>query len=663
MAEIFISYDKDDSEHAAQAAEALAKNGWDVWWDVQLRVGSKFREAIATELRVTRCVLVLWSRHSLHSDYVIDEADEGRKRKILVQAIVERDVTPPHGFGQYEYADLSGWKGDVKAPEFTKLLRGFSHLVPPRDPTAAGSILETRNPEAILETQPKAVRASSRDRPPTEPLKDRKAPAFQRPVRPAALAEIKRAQPSRNEMLERDRAQAALQNAPQSRRTKERASSLPAATTTVAETSSSIPEPKTESAGAPGQRPLTGGEIFGGLVGLVVIVGMVVGLWYGSRYVWQRVVGSSTNPPARASVSARDTGFSGRPVKPQPEPLRATAGQWTGSGPIRSISLEALRTFTSPVANDQVNGIAFSPDGKLLASAWEQVLTKPGQRLVNFAGNGSVRLWDIATGELVGTLQSSGDRKNDNPKGVSFSPDGHSLAVSFMTLGEPTPPVQLWDVDAQRLSASFPVNDAVRQIAFSPDGALLAAACDDGLVYVWNARTHAFVRSLKHPYIVVSVAFNPRQSDMLAAGDYQQSVRIWDVLNGSQPRVLRSAPPSYGESVAFSPDGKLLATGHASGTLLLWDVGTWTVLRRIAVGKSVDSVAFSPDGRILAAIEGSMLHLWNAPHADPIGTFDITGDVPASWPNVVFHPTLQLAATQAGRNAVRLWKLRLTGAQ
>jgi TIR domain len=138
MADIFLSYSRKDSPRARQVADALTLAGWDVWWDVNLTAGEKFRHEIQNQLNASKCVVVLWSRDSVQSDFVIDEAEEGKRRGILVQAIVD-DVQPPFGFGGAQWANLIAFTGDDDSPGLTDLMAGIARhvTVARKSPTTA----------------------------------------------------------------------------------------------------------------------------------------------------------------------------------------------------------------------------------------------------------------------------------------------------------------------------------------------------------------------------------------------------------------------------------------------------------------------------------------------------------------------------------------------
>jgi len=109
MADVFISYAREDRRYAVALADAITSRGWTAWWDRQLKIGQSFSAAIETELTAARCVVVLWSRTSVTAEWVLNEASEGARRDILVPAILE-PILPPLEFRRRHAADLSGWK-------------------------------------------------------------------------------------------------------------------------------------------------------------------------------------------------------------------------------------------------------------------------------------------------------------------------------------------------------------------------------------------------------------------------------------------------------------------------------------------------------------------------------------------------------------------------
>jgi|SRR5262252_2831254 len=116
MADLFLSYSQKDAVRAKQVADALTASGWSVWWDMNLDAGARFRQEIAKQLQSATCVIVLWSRASIESDWVVDEAEDGKRRGVLAQALLD-DIQPPHGFRSIHCANLTDWTGNTHSPE------------------------------------------------------------------------------------------------------------------------------------------------------------------------------------------------------------------------------------------------------------------------------------------------------------------------------------------------------------------------------------------------------------------------------------------------------------------------------------------------------------------------------------------------------------------
>jgi WD40 repeat protein len=230
-----------------------------------------------------------------------------------------------------------------------------------------------------------------------------------------------------------------------------------------------------------------------------------------------------------------------------------------------------------------VNSVAFSPDGKTLASG---------------SSDHTIRLWDVGAHRPLG-LPLTGHQKL--VLSVAFSPDGKTVAS-----GSSDHTVRLWDVGTHR-PLGVPLTghqDTVMSVAFSPDGKMLASGSYDHTIRLWDVGKHRPLDAplSGHQNTVASVAFSP-DGKMLASGSYDHTIRLWDVgthrplgapLTGHQDTVT---------SVAFSPDGKTLASGSWDKTIILWDVTTRRPLGAPLTGHqgSVTSVAFSPDGKTLAS--------------------------------------------------------------
>ncbi len=146
MTDIFLSYSEKDRETARRVAAFLEAAGWSVWWDRRIPAGESWRSVLDDALRSMRCMVVLWSEHSVQSEWVCEEASEGRRLDKLVPVLIDR-VRPPAGFREIQAADLVGWDGSAAFPAAQELVRDLADRLgkpPPSDeararPAAAGT--------------------------------------------------------------------------------------------------------------------------------------------------------------------------------------------------------------------------------------------------------------------------------------------------------------------------------------------------------------------------------------------------------------------------------------------------------------------------------------------------------------------------------------------
>ena len=150
MSDIFISYAKEDRGKAKDIAEALKQQGFSVWWDRSIPPGETFDTVIEDALDAANCVIVLWSKTSVSSDWVKIEASEGKQRGILIPVLIERDVRIPLVFRRIQAADLRDWEGKLPHPGFDNLLKVVAGILGrPVQPSQKTNEVRDREPEKV----------------------------------------------------------------------------------------------------------------------------------------------------------------------------------------------------------------------------------------------------------------------------------------------------------------------------------------------------------------------------------------------------------------------------------------------------------------------------------------------------------------------------------
>ncbi|MEX0642661.1 MAG: hypothetical protein WD468_08160, partial [Pirellulales bacterium] len=313
-----------------------------------------------------------------------------------------------------------------------------------------------------------------------------------------------------------------------------------------------------------------------------------------------------------------------------------------------------------------VCGVAFAPDGKTLASSdysenvklWdlttgrERATLKPGQDVagLQFSGDGRVlalvgkrvQLWDVVANREIATLGES-EREFVN---IAFAPDGNTV------VGSGDREVRIWTREGSdwREAPSFDAG-YYPPVAISPDGKLLAVGFVSLKLYDLPSRQER-IAFQGHVGLVFAVAFSA-DGKLLASGGSDRTVRIWDVATGKQQACIANPGPVYG--VALVPDASVVA---AMGTdkIRVWDVASpkpANVLRR---PRPVNAVAYSPDGKTLASNGRGGTKLW-----DPVENREIATLAAAPplnmWPEgLAFSPDGNtLAASGAVYGTIDLW--------
>ncbi|MEI1377899.1 NB-ARC domain-containing protein [Nostoc sp. UHCC 0926] len=361
-----------------------------------------------------------------------------------------------------------------------------------------------------------------------------------------------------------------------------------------------------------------------------------------------------------------------------------------------------------------IHSVAFSPDGKLLATGdtnneiclyqvadgkqlltckghtgfiWPVTFSPDGHILASGSDDQTVKLWDTRTGQCLTTL----NEHNGGIWSVAFSPQGTILASSsedqtvklwdtstgqcFKTLqghsnsvtsvafspqgttlasGSDDKTVKLWDTSAGQCLNTVQVdNSGSRSVAFSPDGKTLAIGCHDKIVRLWDLVTEQFVQILQgHTDCVNSVVFNSDGKTLASSSD-DQTVKLWDINTGRCCTTLQGHSSRI-PSVAFSPGGTKLASGSEDQTVMLWDINTGKCLKILqGYCNGIWSVTFSSNGLVIASGSNDQkVKLWDAITGKCLKTFQGHSNRVTS---VAFSSDSQILASGSEDQTVKLW--------
>jgi WD40 repeat protein len=299
--------------------------------------------------------------------------------------------------------------------------------------------------------------------------------------------------------------------------------------------------------------------------------------------------------------------------------------------------------------------LAVSPDGKTLV-----------------AGDQGLRIWNAKTRR---ELANRSPAAKSQATAVAFSRDGRLLAE-----GTGNGQVRLWRasdlpnlVPVGRASLSggsgmkYGIRPAAESLAFNRDG-LLAFGDTSGHVHVWNARPGtrpqlvgigSDVRNPEDERSVFDVAFSPN-GKTLASGGWDGTLRLWNVSDPSRPRQI-TAPdamkaPGAIRTIAFGPHGRVIAVGSSDGTIALWDTVTRKQLRAATPDSdAVESVAFTAGGQVLITVgDDGVVRFWDVDTLHPLG--QLVKSHIGRIRRLVLSPDGSTFATASGRDgSVRLW--------
>jgi WD40 repeat protein len=345
--------------------------------------------------------------------------------------------------------------------------------------------------------------------------------------------------------------------------------------------------------------------------------------------------------PRQPTVPQADSAIETVPARQFGSPISTEALPDSRANPLLSVKWSCLRTLEGHFKS--VQGVAFSPDGQLIASASENgtinvwnaesgklvrslgrnitgsldtVAFSPDGQLIAAAGyDGEIKLWQTVSGSSAGTLKGHSRFVSS----LKFSPDGQQL---LSTSYDNT--LRLWEIAfSQRLFVWQVVNTKplyvltnihsgwVCEAAFSPNGQLVASVGEDGAVKLWNSQQGTLLKTLQgHEGMTQAIAFS-RNSKLLVSSGKDQTLRVWDVNTGKSLRVLSGL--SEASAVLFGLNDRFWVSAHVDCNIHIWQPTNHQRIARLT-GHSdlVNAIALSPNGQLLvSASADKTIKIWN----------------------------------------------------
>jgi len=303
----------------------------------------------------------------------------------------------------------------------------------------------------------------------------------------------------------------------------------------------------------------------------------------------------------------------------------------------------------------QVSGIAYWKESNVTDIAWH-----PREQEMAIATFNGIVIHDVLTRTPIRGLSTTGGVVS-----ISYNPAGTILAAGNQMGTEETGysgNVDFWrTTDAAPLQLIFDYSRAISNISFSPTGSTFAAALtnpnsEQNTVSLWDTRTWEITRTLQSGS-VLDIAYSP-DGRLIATSPDRYAIKLWEINSGVLQTTIHTSFTGAVNRIVFSPDGRTFATGHYDGTIRIWDALTYDLLLTIQSEGVIESLAYSPDGSILASGDGFdnfSVRLWDSANGTLLHRLE--GHL-HGVDNLEFSPDSQFLASASYDGDVRLWGIR-----
>ena len=541
-------------------AKALDDRGVKVWWDPKIQTGSSYRPEISHALAEASAVVVVWSRYSVSSRFVCDEADEGAARGILFPALIDA-VDIPLGFRQLQTADLTRWNGRMNDRAFQAFVDTVADY--------AGSGRRAQPP------QPEPDRGPPEKKPAPVKQKPKKYHDYSRYSTTGARQRVGLFIQSALLTLIAAGAFAAIAYLGEFV-FEEYRNAFIGVVAVLAFLSRYGTFQADRASGAASTHLLSRSFLSLIFFSLILLAPIVLeGRIYAAALQGVQVKGIDGADINGVSLSRDGTKLLTSSDDGTARVWDVASGVERGAfrdhehwvwnsafSPDGSLAVSASRDLTARVWRTGIGGVEATLEGHA-RSVYDSAWSPDGEAIATASNDGSVKLWDPETYKEARTLSAGGSSVN----AIDFSPDGTWLA-SASDDGH----ARVWNWRTGGLRNVAAAGGAVHDVRFSHDGTMVAAATESGRVRVWRAEGMSRLIDIDHGARAFSAAFLDGDA-LLATSGIDPVIRVWSLSDGSLVRELEGHRDAI-RTLDSTPNGAELVSGSRDNTARVWDAAT-----------------------------------------------------------------------------------------
>jgi len=569
LSNIFLSYHKEDRKKAEILAEALEQHGYSVWWDRNILTGENFGKVIKEALDAAKCMIVLWSKNSVKSDWVQDEANEGMKRHILIPILIE-DVGLPKEFARIQAANLIDWRGNFSDPEFSLLLNSISEFL--KRPTIVKNETmrfgTTNSPLLYGDLKNDFTIAGNRDLFQEDNIQEEKENLNEKNL-------------NRLIDLHTEGKISDVQYELAHRLMKSDLDELSEKDKVLLEVLKKV------------LNDLLSGKIS------ISELKLELDKFIGNRKYRLELIAKHGHGKSEETSDLNDhqdwvnslvVTYDGKCI------ISAST-----DNTIKIWDVETGKLLRSLMGHStRVGYVELTPDSKYIISA---------------SRDHSIKIWDIRTGELLRTLLGHAGFVEV----FTITPDG-----KYIISGSYDRTLKIWDIESGVLLQTLKGHsDYINSVVVSNDGKRAASISADQTLKIWDLENGFLLYTLANPndysnsFYIKTIALTPDGRFVISASNNQ--INVWDMETGELNKILEGHTNKV--TALAVPDNKRIISASGDGTLKVWDIDNGIVLNTLSGGEWFSAVTVTSNGKYAIAVGFDNVRIWNLESGNPISYF------------------------------------------